>query len=80
MDSGKRGLVCVWVLVLLFLVHLVKGNLVFEVHHKYGGRGRGKAALGALRAHDSRRHRRMLSAIDLQLGGDGSPTNAAYVS
>lgn len=81
MGSGKRGLLCFWVLVLLFLVHLmsvVKGNLVFQVHHKYGGRG--KAPLGALRAHDSKRHRRMLAAIDLHLGGDGSPTSSAYVS
>lgn len=70
-------------LLFLFLVQLmsvVKGNVVFEVHHKYGGRGKGKAGLGALREHDSRRHRRMLAAIDFPLGGDGSPTNAAYVT
>ncbi|KAI3459130.1 hypothetical protein Pfo_015793 [Paulownia fortunei] len=76
MDSGRRCLV----LLLLFLVQLmcvVTGNVVFEVHHKYGGRGKGKAALGALRSHDWRRHGRMLAAIDFQLGGDGSPTNAA---
>lgn len=82
MDSGKRCLLWVFLLLLL-LVHqkgVVMGNLVFEVHHKYGGRGKGKASLGALRAHDSRRHGRMLAAIDFQLGGDGSPTNAAYVS
>ncbi|PIN01837.1 Aspartyl protease [Handroanthus impetiginosus] len=78
MDSGRRCLL--WVLLLSFLVQLmfvVKGNVVFQVHHKYGGRCKGKAALGALRAHDSRRHGRMLSAIDFQLGGDGSPTSAA---
>ncbi|KAK6156461.1 hypothetical protein DH2020_010709 [Rehmannia glutinosa] len=79
MDSGRCLL---WVLLLLLLIQLicaVNGNVVFEVHHKYGGRSKGKALLGALRAHDSRRHGRMLAAIDFQLGGDGSPTNAAYV-
>ncbi|KAK6136356.1 hypothetical protein DH2020_029927 [Rehmannia glutinosa] len=78
MDSGMRCLL--WVLLLLLLIQLicaVNGNVVFEVHHKYGGRSKGKALLGALRAHDSRRHGRMLAAIDFQLGGDGSPTNAA---
>lgn len=77
MDSGKRCLLWFWAL--LILAEVVAGNLVFQVHHKYGGRGEGAAALGALRAHDSRRHGRMLSAIDFQLGGDGSPTSAAYV-
>lgn len=67
-------------LILAQLMCVVMGNLVFEVHHKYGGRREGAAALGALRAHDSRRHGRMLAAIDFQLGGDGSPTSAAYVS
>ncbi|XP_057801632.1 aspartic proteinase 36-like isoform X1 [Salvia miltiorrhiza] len=78
MDSGKRCLLLFSVLLILAEVMcVVMGNLVFEVHHKYGGRGEGMAALGALRAHDSRRHGRMLAAIDFQLGGDGSPTSAA---
>ncbi|KAG8380320.1 hypothetical protein BUALT_Bualt06G0003400 [Buddleja alternifolia] len=78
MDSGKRCLISIFVLFFsVELMWVVKGNVVFEVHHKYGGRGKGKAGLGELRAHDSRRHGRMLSAIDFQLGGDGSPTNAA---
>lgn len=77
MDSGKSRLL--FLMILAELMCVAMGNLVFQVHHKYGGRGQGKAALGALRAHDSRRHGRMLSAIDFQLGGDGSPTNAAYV-
>ncbi|GFQ00388.1 aspartic proteinase-like protein 2 [Phtheirospermum japonicum] len=79
MDSLKR---CVlFVLLLVFSIQLmraVNGNVVFEVHHKYGGRSKDKtAALGSLWAHDSRRHGRMLAAIDLSLGGDGSPTGAA---
>ncbi|XP_073122600.1 aspartic proteinase 36-like isoform X2 [Henckelia pumila] len=77
MDFGRRRMR--WAFLMLFLVDLmcsVKGNVVFEVHHKYGGRGE-KAALSNLRAHDSRRHGRMLGSIDFQLGGDGSPTSAA---
>lgn len=80
MDSGRRHLL--WILIFLLLVELmcvVKGNVVFAVRHKYGGRGLGKAPLKVLRAHDSRRHGRMLAGVDFQLGGDGSPTNAAYV-
>ncbi|KAL7148786.1 hypothetical protein ABFS83_06G202900 [Erythranthe nasuta] len=78
MDSGNRCLV--WFLLLLFVVQfmsVVKGNVVFQVHHKYGGRGNKNWALGVMKEHDSRRHGRMLAAVDFQLGGDGSPTNAA---
>ncbi|KAL8532925.1 hypothetical protein ACS0TY_009260 [Phlomoides rotata] len=72
MDSGRRHLI--WGLILLFIViDVVQGNVVFEVQHKYGR----MAPLGVLRAHDSRRHGRMLAGVDFQLGGDGSPTNAA---
>lgn len=77
MAMGTRCLFFLFIMVRLMCV--VKGNVVFEVHHKYGGRSRGKAALGALREHDSRRRGRLLGAIDFQLGGDGSPTGAAYV-
>ncbi|KAL0317575.1 UNVERIFIED_CONTAM: Aspartic proteinase-like protein 2 [Sesamum angustifolium] len=75
MDSRKSCLLAV--LLLLQLICDVDGNVMFEVHHKYGGRAKGKATLEALKAHDSRRHGRMLAAIDFQLGGDGSPTDAA---
>ncbi|CAA0841105.1 Eukaryotic aspartyl protease family protein [Striga hermonthica] len=67
------------VLALLFSIQLmmwaVTGNIVFRVDHKYGGRS--NKALGELRAHDARRHGRMLAALDFPLGGDGSPTGAA---
>ncbi|KAL6527065.1 hypothetical protein OROGR_016155 [Orobanche gracilis] len=79
MDSW-RGRSLLGVYLFLFVVELVcvvEGNIVFEAHHKYGGRGRGKALLRELRAHDSRRHGRMLSAVDFMLGGDGSPTSTA---
>ncbi|KAL7148461.1 hypothetical protein ABFS83_06G179800 [Erythranthe nasuta] len=78
MDSRWRRSFSIAVLLLLAdLICLVSGNVVFEVHHKYGGRGKGDAILREMRAHDSRRHGRMLGAIDFQLGGDGSPTNTA---
>nr|XP_043638550.1 aspartic proteinase 36-like [Erigeron canadensis] len=53
---------------------LVSGNVVFQVQHKFGG---SKRSLSQFRAHDSDRHRRILSAVDLPIGGDGSPTSAA---
>ncbi|XP_062144190.1 aspartic proteinase 36-like isoform X2 [Alnus glutinosa] len=68
-------------LVLLFLassssflaVDVVRGNLVFPVHHKFKGRER---SLTALKAHDVRRHRRILFDVDLELGGNGRPSDA----
>ncbi|EPS67121.1 hypothetical protein M569_07655, partial [Genlisea aurea] len=59
------------------LVCIARANLVFQVRHKYGEGNR--AVLGDLRAHDSHRHGRMLgtASIELDLGGDGSPTSAA---
>ncbi|KAL6504008.1 hypothetical protein OROGR_025931 [Orobanche gracilis] len=79
MDFWRRRFL-LGVLLFLFSVELVcvvEGNIVFEAHHKYGGRGLGKALLRELRAHDSRRHGRMLSAVDFMLGGDGLPTSTA---
>ncbi|KAK4480189.1 hypothetical protein RD792_013251 [Penstemon davidsonii] len=74
MDFGGRILVLLLLIEVLMCL-VVNGNVVFEVQHKYGGR-RGKG-LKELRAHDSRRHGRMLADVDFELGGDGSPTNAA---
>lgn len=54
----------------LLLLPFVSCNGVFRVHHKFFGK---EASLGALRDHDSHRHRRLLSAIDFPLGGDGNP-------
>lgn len=64
-------------LVLILVVNIVKGddNVVFNVKRKYGGRG--GSVLNELKAHDSRRHGRMLAAVDFQLGGNGQPTDAA---
>lgn len=48
----------------------VMAHFVFEVDHKYGGRGgEREAVLGAMRAHDLQRHGRNLAAVDFHLGG-----------
>ncbi|XP_022745419.1 aspartic proteinase-like protein 2 isoform X2 [Durio zibethinus] len=50
------------------------GNVVtFDVKHKFAGKGKN---LSALRAHDIRRHGRLLSTVnvDLPLGGNGHPS------
>ncbi|CAA3022451.1 aspartic ase 2 [Olea europaea subsp. europaea] len=74
MDSRRR---LVLFLLLIELIFLVKGNVVFKVQHKFGGRGKGVEALRTLKDHDSGRHGRMLAAVDFQLGGNGKPTDAA---
>ena len=51
-------------------------NVVFKVKHKFGA---GERNLAALKAHDDRRHGRSLAAVDLPLGGNGSPTDTALV-
>ncbi|GAB2287141.1 hypothetical protein Dimus_021527 [Dionaea muscipula] len=77
MDIG-RGIsatvlrICAWRLVLVASV--VSGNAVFRVQHKYKGTER--FSLGALRAHDARRHGRMLFNVDLPLGGNGNPSDS----
>ncbi|CAI9090864.1 OLC1v1025733C1 [Oldenlandia corymbosa var. corymbosa] len=82
----KGSVVVVALLAILVLnvgVSVVKGNekVVFEVQHKFkgsnGGNGRDGSLLTSLKAHDNYRHGRMLAAIDLPLGGNGSPTDAA---
>lgn len=62
-------------IVVIQLSWLVSANVVFQVQHKYGGNY--KKSLTHFKAHDSNRHRRILSAVDLPIGGDGSPTSAA---
>lgn len=74
MDLG-RWVFRVCVLVLL-LPTIVSGNVIFRVQNKFKGRER---SLNALRAHDARRHGRLLSAVDLFLGGNGSPTATGFV-
>lgn len=88
-DLRRKGSVAFLALLVLLVVNVglvvvVQGNenVVFEVQHKFkgrtGGSGRG-SMLTSLKAHDSFRHGRMLAAIDVPLGGNGSPTDAALV-
>ncbi|GMH13062.1 hypothetical protein Nepgr_014903 [Nepenthes gracilis] len=62
--------ICVWQFVLVFIV---SGNAVFRVKHKFSA---SEMSLSALRAHDARRHGRMLSSIDMPLGGNGNPSDS----
>ncbi|KAM7494416.1 hypothetical protein LguiB_029025 [Lonicera macranthoides] len=77
-NRGRNSLVVFVFLVIVFdlLVQLVKGSVVFEVEHKFKGIGK-RSSLSALRAHDTHRHARILSAVDLPLGGNGRPSDAA---
>jgi hypothetical protein len=54
---------------------------IFRVRRKLpaGVGGDTGANISALRAHDGRRHGRLLAAADLPLGGLGLPTDTGYV-
>ncbi|KAI4350173.1 hypothetical protein L6164_010682 [Bauhinia variegata] len=65
-----KGLLLLALLVFEFS-SLAYGNLVFPVEHKFKGRQR---TLSAMKAHDDRRRARILSALDLSLGGNGRPS------
>lgn len=58
-------------------ITFIGGNVVFPVHHKFKGRER---SLSALKAHDVRRHSRILFDVDLELGGNGQPSETGLVS
>ncbi|KAI5648984.1 hypothetical protein M9H77_34989 [Catharanthus roseus] len=81
MDLRRIGLVVVLAFLALLVVNDVEGNsnIVFRVEHKFRGRrhGRGESMLAAMKAHDNHRHGRLLAAVDMPLGGNGSPTDAA---
>lgn len=64
------ALLMVLLVVQLGLVSFSLGNVVFKVQHKFAGRLRN---LTEFKAHDARRHSRLLSAVDLPLGGNGHP-------
>ncbi|XP_048324804.2 aspartic proteinase 36 [Ziziphus jujuba] len=71
MDLGTRLALLGGILVLA-LFSTVSGNFVFPVQHKFKGRER---SLRTLKDHDMRRHGRILSSVDLQLGGNSMPTD-----
>ncbi|XP_077250237.1 aspartic proteinase 36-like isoform X2 [Tasmannia lanceolata] len=72
MDLRPRVL---FYLSLLFLLvnTTVSASAVFRVHHKFRGLGR---TLSDFKAHDKQRHARILSAVDLPLGGTSLPSVA----
>ncbi|KAF3452475.1 hypothetical protein FNV43_RR02908 [Rhamnella rubrinervis] len=72
MDLGTRLALLGGILVLA-LFSTVSGNFVFPVQHKFKGKDR---SLSALKNHDIRRHARILSAVDLELGGNSLPSES----
>nr|GMC52070.1 aspartic proteinase-like protein 2 [Ipomoea batatas]GMC54044.1 aspartic proteinase-like protein 2 [Ipomoea batatas] len=62
----------VLMLVLCLLSYGYSNDLVLNLHHRYGGLE--SANLSDLRAHDLRRHGRMLGAVDFPIGGTRSST------
>ncbi|XP_019104419.1 aspartic proteinase 36 isoform X2 [Beta vulgaris subsp. vulgaris] len=72
MDLRILMVLCICILQ-SFQLSMVSGNAFFKVEHKYKGT---KRTLKELRAHDVRRHGRMLAAIDLPMGGNGKPSDA----
>lgn len=74
MEIARFAVVCFLLLISFF----PSGdcNLVFKVQHKFKGRER---SLEAFKAHDIHRRGRFLSAIDLELGGNGHPSESGLV-
>ncbi|KAL3749766.1 hypothetical protein ACJRO7_010827 [Eucalyptus globulus] len=74
LTSPPASAVAVAVVVLGLAASLAaaEGNMVLQVHHRFRGR---RHMLGAMRSHDAFRHGRLLSAVDLPLGGKGTPTD-----
>ncbi|KAK4282987.1 hypothetical protein QN277_014291 [Acacia crassicarpa] len=68
MDLRGPLVVSIFVFEFCWFAH---GNLVFPVHHKFKGR---ENSLSAMKTHDVRRRGRYLSAVDLNLGGNGQPS------
>uniref|UniRef100_M1C543 Aspartic proteinase Asp1 n=1 Tax=Solanum tuberosum TaxID=4113 RepID=M1C543_SOLTU len=79
MGDLRNGCLILLLILMGFGVDVKGENLVFNVKHKYGGRNGNGSILNDLKAHDNRRHSRMLTVIDFKLGGNGLPTDAALV-
>ncbi|KAH1191921.1 Aspartic proteinase-like protein 2 [Glycine max] len=62
-----RGVLILVAVLVAEIGSVANGNLVFPVERR-------KRSLSAVRAHDVRRRGRILSAVDLNLGGNGLPT------
>lgn len=76
MENLRNGCLILLLILMGFVVDVKGENLVFNVKHKYGGR-HNRSILNDFKAHDNRRHSRMLTVIDFKLGGNGLPTDAA---
>jgi len=68
-----RGLVILVAIVVAEISCVADGNLVFPVERQ-------KRSLSAIKAYDAQRRGRILSAVDLNLGGNGVPTRTGCVS
>lgn len=77
MGDLRNGCLILLLILMGFGVDVKGENLIFNVKHKYGGRNGNGSILNDLKAHDNRRHSRMLTVIDFKLGGNGLPTDAA---
>ncbi|XP_021900146.1 aspartic proteinase-like protein 2 isoform X1 [Carica papaya] len=75
MDLRRLARVLFVAVVLVIYLHgeVARANILFRVQNKFAGRER---SLGALKAHDAHRHARILSAVDLPLGGDSLAESA----
>lgn len=58
-------------------IQFASGNFVFNVKHKFAGRGK---QLSELKSHDTFRHARMLANVDLPLGGDSRADSIGFSS
>jgi len=68
-----RGLVVLVAILVAEISCVATGNLVFPVERR-------KRSLSDIKAHDARRRGRILSAVDLNLGGRALPTVTGFVS
>ncbi|XP_010528649.1 PREDICTED: aspartic proteinase-like protein 2 [Tarenaya hassleriana] len=75
MDLSRRTRTwpCLAAAVFMAAIQFASANFVFEVQHKFAGR---EKKLADLKAHDGRRHARILTAFDLPLGGDSRADSA----
>lgn len=70
MDLGRLAAVVLCVLLVLDSDSFASGNMVFQVQHKFAGRER---SLSEFKAHDDLRHGRILSDVQIPIGGNSSP-------
>lgn len=62
----------VLLIIAMEIFSVANGNLVFPVERR-------KTSLSGIKAHDARRRGRLLSTVDLNLGGNGLPTKTGFV-